>query len=97
MFIKPNLRVVLLAGTALLTVAAGFSAQAQTQVAAATQVASNDQIESVIVTGTRVAGLTAANSAAPISVIGSDALAQVGQANLIQALAQISPMTILFV
>ena len=91
MFIKPNLRVVLLAGTALLTVAAGFSAQAQTQVAAATQVASNAQIESVIVTGTRVAGLTAANSAAPISVIGSDALAQVGQANLIQALAQISP------
>src|SRR5471032_3458316 len=47
--------------------------------------------ESVIVTGTRVTGMTAADSAAPITVIGSDALARVGQPNLIQALAQIAP------
>jgi iron complex outermembrane receptor protein len=54
------------------------------------QVAQSDT-ESVIVTGTRVTGMTAADSAAPITVIGSDALARVGQPNLIQALAQIAP------
>jgi len=47
--------------------------------------------EAVIVTGTRVTGMTAADSAAPITVIGSDALSKVGQPNLIQALAQIAP------
>ncbi len=47
--------------------------------------------EAVIVTGTRVTGMTAADSAAPITVIGSDALSHVGQPNLIQALAQIAP------
>jgi len=35
--------------------------------------------------------MTAADSAAPITVIGSDALSHVGQPNLIQALAQITP------
>ena len=45
----------------------------------------------MIVTGTRVTGMTAADSAAPITVIGSDALSHVGQPNLIQALAQITP------
>jgi iron complex outermembrane receptor protein len=49
------------------------------------------ETESVIVTGTRVTGMTAADSAAPITVIGSDALSHVGQPNLIQALAQIAP------
>ncbi|MBA2589473.1 MAG: TonB-dependent receptor [Alphaproteobacteria bacterium] len=58
--------------------------------ALAQQVAQSDT-ESVIVTGTRVTGMTAADSAAPITVIGSDALARVGQPNLIQALAQIAP------
>jgi iron complex outermembrane receptor protein len=47
--------------------------------------------ETVIATGTRVTGLTAADSLAPISIIGSAALDHVGQPNLIQALAQISP------
>ena len=47
--------------------------------------------EAVIVTGTRVTGMTAADSAAPITVIGSDALSKVGQPNLIQALSQITP------
>ncbi len=58
--------------------------------ALAQQVAQGET-ESVIVTGTRVTGMTAADSAAPITVIGSDALSHVGQPNLIQALAQISP------
>ena len=49
------------------------------------------ETESVIVTGTRVTGLTAADSSAPITVIGSDVLGHVGQPNLIQALAQITP------
>jgi iron complex outermembrane receptor protein len=49
------------------------------------------ETEAVIVTGTRVTGMTAADSAAPITVIGSDALSHVGQPNLIQALAQITP------
>jgi iron complex outermembrane receptor protein len=61
-----------------------WAAQAQEQLAL------NDT-ESVIVTGTRLSGLTAADSAAPITVIGTDALSHVGQPNLIQALAQISP------
>jgi iron complex outermembrane recepter protein len=56
----------------------------------AQQVAQSDT-EAVIVTGTRVTGMTAADSAAPITVVGSDALSKVGQPNLIQALAQIAP------
>lgn len=75
-------RSALLAGVSLISL--GISA------AQAQQVALNDT-ESVIVTGTRVSGLTAADSAAPVSVIGGDALSHVGQPNLIQALAQISP------
>ena len=47
--------------------------------------------ETVISTGTRVTGLSAADSSAPITVIGADALSHVGQPNLIQALAQITP------
>jgi iron complex outermembrane receptor protein len=49
------------------------------------------ETESVIVTGTRVSGMTAADSAAPVTVIGSDALTHVGQPNLIAALSQITP------
>ena len=78
-----DLRPALLAGVAFLALAISLPAFAQ-------QVALADT-ESVIVTGTRVTGLTAADSAAPITVIGSDALTHVGQPNLIQALAQISP------
>ena len=51
----------------------------------------SQETEAVIVTGTRVTGMTAADSSAPITVIGSDALAHVGQPNLIQALSQITP------
>jgi iron complex outermembrane receptor protein len=74
----------LLLGTSLFVFAA-LAAPALAQ-----QVAQADT-ESVIVTGTRVTGMTAADSAAPITVIGSDALSHVGQPNLIQALAQIAP------
>jgi iron complex outermembrane receptor protein len=47
--------------------------------------------ESVIVTGTRVTGMSAADSAAPITVLGSDALTHVAQPNLIQSLSQTLP------
>jgi iron complex outermembrane receptor protein len=47
--------------------------------------------EAVIVTGTRVTGMTAADSAAPVTVIGADALSHVAQPNLIQSLAQNIP------
>jgi iron complex outermembrane recepter protein len=74
----------LLLGTSFI-VLAGLAAPSLAQ-----QVAQADT-ESVIVTGTRVTGMTAADSAAPITVIGSDALSHVGQPNLIQALSQITP------
>jgi len=61
-----------------------------TSAALAQDVAQSDA-EAVIVTGTRVTGMTAADSAAPVTVIGADVLAKVGQPNLIQALAQITP------
>jgi iron complex outermembrane receptor protein len=72
----------LLSSAAILSLSA-FSAQGQ-------QLAVNDT-EAVIVTGTRLSGLSAADSAAPVTVIGTDAITHVGQPNLIQALAQISP------
>jgi iron complex outermembrane receptor protein len=74
----------LLLGTSLFTwMAIAVPAMAQQVADAGT--------EAVIVTGTRVTGMTAADSSAPITVIGSDALSHVGQPNLIQALAQITP------
>jgi iron complex outermembrane recepter protein len=77
-------RAALLASAVLLAVVAGSVPATAQEVAAA-------DTEAVIVTGTRVTGLTAADSAAPITVIGTDALSHVGQPNLIQALAQLSP------
>ncbi len=53
---------------------------------------SKADLESVIVTGTRVAGMTAADSAAPITVLGASALTQAsGTADLRQALGQTVP------
>ncbi|HXL69805.1 MAG TPA: TonB-dependent receptor plug domain-containing protein, partial [Rhizomicrobium sp.] len=48
--------------------------------------------ETVIVTGTRVQGMTAADSAAPITVLGTDALTQgTGSSDLRQQLGQSIP------
>ena len=66
----------LLLGTSLVVLAA-LAAPALAQEVA------QSETEAVIVTGTRVTGMTAADSAAPITVIGSDALSKVGQPNLI--------------
>jgi len=52
----------------------------------------NSSDETVIVTGTRVQGMTAADSAAPITVLGTDALTRgTGTADLRQALGQVVP------
>ena len=48
-------------------------------------------VEAVIVTGTRTTGLKAADSPAPIEVIGADALKHVGSPSLIDGLAQNVP------
>src|SRR6201990_2494472 len=85
---RSDLRLALLTGVAFLALVTTLPAFAQ-QVAAAQQAIVDT--ESVIVTGTRVSGITAADSAAPITVIWTDALGHVAQPNLIQTLAQISP------
>ena len=66
----------------------GTSAAAFAWSAAPVMAQNANSQESVIVTGTRVQGMTAADSAAPITVIGADALSHGGSTNLIQALAQ---------
>ncbi|MES2256546.1 MAG: TonB-dependent receptor [Pseudomonadota bacterium] len=53
--------------------------------------AQNSENETVIVTGTRVQGMTAADSAAPITVLGSDALTHTGSADVRAALGQTVP------
>jgi iron complex outermembrane receptor protein len=45
----------------------------------------------IIVTGTRTTGLKAADSPAPIQLLGNDQLKRVGQPDLVQALAQTLP------
>ena len=49
------------------------------------------EAQQVIVTGTRQKGIVAAESAAPIQIIGGDTLQATGQSNLIGALAQLVP------
>jgi len=59
--------------------------------AAAPAMAQNAENETVIVTGTRVQGMTAADSAAPVTVLGSDALTHTGSSDLRAALGQTVP------
>jgi len=66
-----------------LTPLAANAAETKAVDAAATQ--------EVIVTGTRVTGLKALDSPAPIEVVGAEALKHVGQPDLIQGLAQNVP------
>ncbi|CAN7632421.1 TonB-dependent receptor [Phenylobacterium sp. LjRoot225] len=74
-------------GLALLCTTAS-SAAAQT---AAKPSEESATVDTVIVTGTRTTGLRAVDSAAPIQVLGAQALARVGQPDLIQGLAQTVP------
>lgn len=47
--------------------------------------------EEIVVTGSRAAGLMAADAAAPVTVLGAESITRVGQPNLNQALTQIVP------
>jgi iron complex outermembrane receptor protein len=59
--------------------------------AAVTVAADANELDQVIVTGTRVTGLRAVDSPAPIQVLDSSALQRVAQSDLIQAIAQNVP------
>jgi iron complex outermembrane recepter protein len=72
----------LLLGTALVTIAT---------LPVFAEDAASDETETVIVTGTRVSGMKAADSATPIQVVGADALSHVGQVDLASALQQQVP------
>ena len=71
------------AGLAVVTCLAGAAGAAEAQDAST--------VNEVIVTGTRVSGLHALDSPAPIQVLGASALARTGSPGLIQALALAAP------
>lgn len=70
---------------------AATDAAAQTTTASASEDAQSGTKNDIIVTGTRTQGLRAADSAAPVQVLGQDAFTRVGQPDLVQALAQTLP------
>jgi iron complex outermembrane receptor protein len=77
-----------------LVVSAGVVHAADAAAADAAAAASADAdatVSEVIVTGTRQTGVKAADSAAPIQVVGGEALKSVGQPDLIQTLSQQLP------
>ncbi len=57
----------------------------------APQAAADTGGDAIIVTGTRVTGMRAADSPAPIQIIGAEALARTGSPDLLQSLAQQLP------
>jgi iron complex outermembrane receptor protein len=59
--------------------------------AVAAEAPGSPNVSEVIVTGTRVSGVKAEDSAAPVQVVGAGALKRVGQPDLIQALSQNLP------
>jgi len=78
-----------MAGASLLAlIASAGAAQAAADAAAAD---SGATVSEVIVTGTRQTGVKAVDSAAPIQVVGGEALRNVGQPDLIQTLSQNLP------
>lgn len=67
------------------------SASLPTVVMAQEVPAAEEAPSDIIVTGTRVTGMRAADSAAPVQVVGTQAMAAVGQQDLTQVLAQSLP------
>ncbi|MDO7836068.1 TonB-dependent receptor [Sphingobium sp. HBC34] len=57
----------------------------------APQAAAEDSGDAIIVTGTRITGMKAADSPAPIQILGADTLARTGSPDLMQSLAQQLP------
>ncbi len=83
-------RNILLAGVS--TVSMSFAFGANAYAADAPEPSTEPQeIEAVIVTGTRTTGMKAVDSPAPITVLGADILKKTGQPDMIQALAQNVP------
>lgn len=80
----------LLAGTSLLALLAPCSAAFAADAAAGAS-DNSATVSEVIVTGTRQTGVKAIDSAAPIQVVGGEALKHVGQPDLIQTLSQNLP------
>jgi len=80
----------LLAGASLLPLLAigGFAHAAD---APAADTSAGSAVSEVIVTGTRQTGIRAADSAAPIQIVGAQALTHVGPPDLMQALSQSLP------
>src|SRR6201995_3030678 len=68
-----------------------LSALATSNAMAAAAAADTANVDELIVTGTRATGMKAADSPAPIQVLGATALKQVAQPDLIQAIAQNLP------
>jgi iron complex outermembrane receptor protein len=85
-----NIRIVSLAAIAIAGLAAS-GAIAQTAPAAPPAADDATETSTIIVTGTRTTGMKAADSPAPIQLLGSDALKRTGQPDLIQSLAQNLP------
>ncbi|MDB5450943.1 MAG: TonB-dependent receptor [Phenylobacterium sp.] len=79
-----------ISGAALLSAASAGHAQSTAAITAAAAVDATN-VDEVIVTGTRMTGMRAADSAAPVQVLGAISLRQVAQPDLIQALAQNLP------
>ena len=75
----------------LATVALPSMAYAQTDEVAPQAAPASESSGEIIVTGTRATGMQVADSAAPIQLIGAEALSKVGQPNLNQALTQLVP------
>ena len=79
-----------MAGASLLALIASAGA-AQAAADAAVAADTGATVSEVIVTGTRQTGVRAVDSAAPIQVVGGEALKNVGQPDLIQTLSQNLP------
>jgi iron complex outermembrane recepter protein len=76
---------------AALIVAGMAASQCATPTSAQEAPAEPEEGGEIIVTGTRVTGITVAESATPIKVLGEEALSRVGQPNLNQVLTQLVP------
>jgi iron complex outermembrane receptor protein len=72
-------------------VSGGSSSVSKTSDSNSGQESDQQELGEVIVTGTRLTGLKAADSAAPVQIVDADALARTGQPDLIQSLAQNVP------
>jgi iron complex outermembrane receptor protein len=74
-----------------LTIASTYALPAFAAPAPAPAAAADDEGGAIIVTGTRTTGMKAADSPAPIQILGSDMLKRTGSPDLIQSLAQNLP------